>query len=152
MVSQMLHPATSSSSLLFTWSIKLSRQVNWRYSLNVTWSFVSPFFLLGYKFTVGTWRTWLILFCWWALVLWPIDLMGTGDISEDFAPLLSLKFFVTVMRKWHINILDCELQDSNSHLSTPLQTKPPWHEAAKTYLKLFLFQTHLSCYIEEAVM
>lgn len=37
--------------------------------------------------------------------------MGTGDISEDFAPLLSLKFFVTVTEKLYINILHFELQD-----------------------------------------
>jgi len=37
--------------------------------------------------------------------------MGTGDISEGFAPLLSLKFFVTVTEKLHVKILQFELRD-----------------------------------------
>lgn len=41
--------------------------------------------------------------------------MGTGDISEDFAPLLSLKFFVTVTEKLHVSILHFELQNYYSH-------------------------------------
>lgn len=134
------------SSLLT--SINLPSQVKWRYSLNVTWSFVSPFFLLGYKFTVGTWRTWLIRFCWcwWDFVVWPIDLMGTGDISEDFPPLLSLKFFVTVREKLHINIYHFQWQD---YCSTTTQTQELLYKEDKLYFKPFLVQTLWSHHTED---
>lgn len=66
-------------------------------------------------------------------MVWPIDLMGTGDISEDFAPLLSLKFFVTVMEKLDISIWPFELQGYYRHN----QIKETVYEADKTFGTLY---------------
>lgn len=65
--------------------------------------------------------------------------MGTGDISEDFAPLLSLKFFVTVTEKLDISILHFERQDYYSH--SKYSQKQPWYEADWTF-KMFFYSKH----------
>jgi hypothetical protein len=74
--------------------------INHEYSLSAE-SLACPFFLVGCKLTAGTWSTWLTLWGWcrWALVVWPADLKGTGDISDDLANLFSLKFLVTNRRE-----------------------------------------------------
>lgn len=74
--------------------------------------------------------------------------MGTGDISEDFAPLLSLKFFVTVMEKLDINILHFERQDYYSH-SKYKQSEATMVRSRLNIQNVFLFQTFLACCTEE---